>query len=250
MIPLADSVRSRSFPYVNVTIIIACLLVFMYQVVLSQNVIQGNETELDEFIRRWGNVPACTFEALGRDQALSATGNMRCNEQPAPLLTLLTSTFLHGSWLHILGNMIFLWIFGDNVEDAMGHGRYAAFYFLCGALAALANGLTDTASIVPAIGASGAIAGVMGAYIVLFPRATVAAIIGFIFIPIPVPAWLMIGLWFVAQAFYGITSLGVDAVGAGGGIAYWAHIGGFVAGAALVKLFVLGRRPVARRRQS
>lgn len=247
MIPLADSVRARSFPYVNVTIIIACLLVFLYQVALSQNVIAGNVTELDRFIIRWGNIPACTFDALGRDIDLTAAGTLRCDQQPAPLLTVFSAMFMHGSWLHVFGNMIFLWIFGDNVEDAMGHGRYAVFYLLAGVLGALAHGVTDAASVVPAIGASGAIAGVMGAYIVLFPRATVAAIIGFIFIPIPVPAWLMIGLWFIGQAFYGITSLGVDAVGAGDGIAYWAHIGGFVAGAALVKLFVLGRRPPARR---
>ena len=245
MIPIADSVRARSFPYVNVSIIIACIVVFMYQVALSQDVIQGNVTELDRFILRWGNIPACTFEALGRDQDLSATGNLRCDLQSAPLATLFTAMFMHGSWLHIFGNMLFLWIFGDNVEDAMGHGRYAIFYLLCGVLAALVHGVTDTASIVPAIGASGAIAGVMGAYIVLFPRATVAAFFGFILIPIPVPAWLMIGLWFVGQAFMGISSLGVDV--AGGGVAYWAHIGGFVAGAALVKLFVIGRRPVARK---
>ncbi len=247
MIPISDSVRRRTFPYVNVAIIVTCLLVFLYEVTLSQSVIRGNVTELDRFIYQWGNVPGCTFDALGRDIALSRNGQTVCDGQPNPLLTVFTAMFMHGSWLHILGNMLFLWIFGDNVEDAMGHTRYALFYLLVGVLGALAHGLTDAASLTPAIGASGAIAGVMGAYIVLFPRATVAVIFGFIFIPIPLPAWLLIGFWFIAQTFYGVSSLGVDAVGAGGGVAYFAHIGGFVAGAALVKLFVFGRPRVAVR---
>jgi membrane associated rhomboid family serine protease len=248
VIPIADSVRSRGFPYVNVAIIVTCLLVFMYEVVLSQDVIRGNITELDRFIFRWGNVPGCTFDALGGNVALSPTGQALCDEQPRPVLTVFTAMFMHGSWLHVLGNMLFLWIFGDNVEEAMGHGRYAVFYVLAGVLASLVQGLTDASALTPAIGASGAIAGVMGAYIVLFPRATVAVIIGFIFIPVPLPAWVLIGFWFVSQAFYGISSLGVDAVGAGGGVAYFAHIGGFVAGAALVRLFVLGRARMRQKR--
>ena len=249
MIPIRDSVHSRSFPYVNVSIIVICLLVFIYEVQLSQDVIRGNITELDRFIARWGNIPACTFDALGRDTHLSAPEAAQCNYQPRPVLTIFSAMFMHGSWLHVLGNMLFLWIFGDNVEDAMGHVRYAVFYLLAGTLAAFTHGIINANDLTPAIGASGAIAGVMGAYIVLFPRATVAAFIGFIFIPIPIPAFILIGFWFISQAFYGVASLGVDAVGGGGGVAYFAHIGGFIAGALLVKLFVLGRPAQALRQQ-
>jgi membrane associated rhomboid family serine protease len=165
--------------------------------------------------------------------------------QDQPLLTVFTSIFLHGGWLHILGNMLFLWIFGDNVEDSLGHVRYAAFYFVRGIAAALAHGFVDPNSTVPAVGASGAIAGVMGAYIVLFPRAVVYVIFGFILIPLPLPAFALIGMWIVLQVFYGWASLGVDT--AAGGVAYFAHIGGFVAGAALISVFMVGRQRVRTR---
>jgi membrane associated rhomboid family serine protease len=243
VIPIADSPVARSFPYVNVMLIVVNLLVFIYEVVLSGQTIRGNVTELDRFILDWGNVPACTFDALGRD-VTSPVGVARCDDQPAPLLTAFSAMFMHGSWLHVLGNMLFLWIFGDNVEDAMGHLRYALFYVLGGLLAAAAHGLVNPNDLTPAIGASGAIAGVMGAYILLFPRSIVTAVI-FVVIPIPVPAWLMIGFWFVSQLFYGFGSLGPDT--AAGGVAYFAHIGGFVAGLVLVNLFVIGRRDRVRR---
>ena len=240
MIPISDSVRTRSTPYVNITLIIINILVFLYEVYLSQNVISGNFTELDRFIFEWGNIPACTFNEAGVDVSLEIGAQARCAGQEAPLLTPLTAMFMHGGWLHIAGNMLFLWIFGDNVEDAMGHARYAVFYLLVGVLAAVAHGMTDIESVQPAVGASGAIAGVMGAYIVLFPRAVVSVIFGFIFIPIPIPAFIMIGFWFLLQVFYGYAAIGIDT--AAGGVAYWAHIGGFVAGAALVSLFVFDRR--------
>jgi rhomboid family protein len=245
MIPISDSVRSRTFPYVNVAIIIANIVVFMYQVYLSSDTIIGNRTELDVFIEHWANVPACTLDALGWDQ--TNAGKSICLHQPEPRWTLITSIFMHGGWLHIAGNMLFLWIFGDNVEDAMGHGRYAVFYVLVGVLAGLAHNAVDASSITPSLGASGAIAGVMAAYLVLFPRAHVTAIIGFILIPIPIPAFVLIGVWFIMELFSGVSSLGVDTA-SGGGIAYFAHIGGFVAGAVLVHLFVLGRpRPKQKR---
>jgi membrane associated rhomboid family serine protease len=153
--------------------------------------------------------------------------------------------FMHGGWLHIAGNMLFLWIFGDNVEDALGHVRYGAFYIVCGLVAGLAHGLTDVHSVTPALGASGAIAGVMGAYLMLFPRAVVYVIVGFIFIPLPLPGWVLIGFWIVMQVAYGWASLGVDT--AVGGVAYFAHIGGFVAGLVLIHLFMIGRgRPRTR----
>ncbi len=248
MIPISDSVRARSFPYVNVTIIAINILVFVYEVALSQQEIARNITELDRFIYDWGNLPACTFDALGRDVRLTDIGQRLCSDQPNPLLTVFSAMFMHGSPLHIAGNMLFLWIFGDNVEDAMGHLRYVAFYLLAGIIAAFTQAFTDVESLTPAIGASGAIAGVMAAYVVLFPRATVDVIFGVIFIPIPLPAFVLIGFWFVMQVFSGAAALGPDAVGAGGGIAYFAHIGGFIAGGAMVGFFMWGRpRPRARR---
>jgi len=152
---------------------------------------------------------------------------------------------MHGSWLHILGNMVFLWIFGDNVEDSMGHALYAVFYLLVGVISSFAHMYVNATDLTPALGASGAIAGVMGAYIVLFPRATVAVIIPiFFFIPFPLPAFVLIGFWFIAQLFSGFATLGPTTVGAGGGVAYFAHIGGFIAGATLVNLFAVNyRRP-------
>jgi len=208
MIPISDSVRTRSTPYVNLAIIVVNLLVFLYEVYLSQDVVRGNVTELDLFIYEWGNVPACTFEELGRNASLSADGRAICADQEQPLLTMVTAMFIHGGWLHIGGNMLFLWIFGDNIEDALGHLRYLLFYLVCGIAAALAHGLLNIDSVQPAVGASGAIAGVMGAYIVLFPRAMVHVIIGFIFIPLPLPAFVLIGFWIVIQIFYGWASLG------------------------------------------
>jgi membrane associated rhomboid family serine protease len=205
----------------------------------------GTTTELEIFIRHWSNVPACTLDAFGWDRAEALSGI--CRSQPEPRLTLLTSMFMHGGWLHVGGNMLFLWIFGDNVEDAMGHVRYGIFYLIAGVIAGLTHSVVDASSITPSLGASGAVAGVMGAYIVLFPRAHVTAIIGLLLIPIPIPAFVLIGAWFVMQLFSGVAALGVETT-SGGGIAYFAHIGGFVAGAVLVNLFVLGRRrPRARR---
>jgi membrane associated rhomboid family serine protease len=243
MIPISDSVRSRSFPYVNVAIIIVNIVVFMYEVYLSGEPFSFGETELDVFIRHWANVPACTFDAFGWEQAEAES--RICRTQPEPLATLVTNMFMHGGWLHLGGNMLFLWIFGDNVEDSMGHIRYLLFYVVVGGLASLAHGLADIGSTTPALGASGAIAGVMGAYIVLFPRARVIVFLGLIFIPIPLPAFVVIGLWFLIDLFRGVASLGVET--ASGGVAYFAHIGGFVAGVVLVSLFMIGR---PRRREA
>ena len=251
MIPIGDSPESRTVPYVNLAIIAINFAVFFYELYLNGHSFRGNPnvSELDRFIYRWGNIPACSFDALGWDRNLLGQGAAACSRQPHPQWTMISAMFMHGGWLHILGNMLFLWIFGDNVEDALGHVRYALFYVLVGTIAALAHGVVNSNDLTPAVGASGAIAGVMGAYIVLFPRASVIAIIPFLFfIPFPVPAYLMIGFWFLIQVFSGASSLGPETVGAGGGVAYFAHIGGFVAGAVLVKVFVLGRTtPSARR---
>jgi membrane associated rhomboid family serine protease len=248
MIPISDSVRSRTFPYVNVAIIVANVAVFLYQVWLSGDTIivnaRGEYTELDRFVEHWANVPACTLDALGWNQANAA--DAICRNQPETLLTPITSVFMHGGWLHLLGNMLFLWIFGDNVEDTMGHLRYGIFYMLMGVLAGFAHSAVDASSTTPSLGASGSIAGVMAAYLVLFPRANVTVIFGFFLIPIPIPAFVLIGFWFLTELFSGVASLDVER--ASGGIAYFAHIGGFVAGAVLVHLFVLGRpRPKEKR---
>jgi membrane associated rhomboid family serine protease len=150
-------------------------------------------------------------------------------------LHILTSMFLHGGWMHLLGNMWFLWLFGNNVEDSMGRGRFVAFYLMCGVAAAFAQVLADPSSIVPMVGASGAISGVMGGYIVLYPRVRVWTIVPIFIFPLtfPVPAWLMLGYWILVQVGSGL----MGGQGEGGGVAFWAHVGGFVAGVLAIKLF-------------
>jgi membrane associated rhomboid family serine protease len=148
---------------------------------------------------------------------------------------LITSMFLHGSWMHLLGNMWFLWIFGNNIEDSMGRLRFIAFYLLCGLAAAFGQVLTNPSSVIPMVGASGAISGVMGAYLILYPNVRVFAMVplGFFLTSVALPAWVMLGYWFVIQFVSGLVTIAGDM----GGIAFWAHVGGFVAGLALIKLF-------------
>jgi membrane associated rhomboid family serine protease len=149
--------------------------------------------------------------------------------------TMLTHMFLHGSWMHIIGNMWFMWIFGNNVEDSMGHGRFALFYVLSGLAAAAAQMVSDPASGIPMVGASGAIGGVMGAYILLYPRVRVHMLIwlGFYVTTVAIPAVWMLGYWFLVQVIGGLSAIGAQ----GGGVAFWAHVGGFVAGGVLVRFF-------------
>ncbi len=158
---------------------------------------------------------------------------------PINILTPLTSMFLHGGWGHIIGNSLFLWVFGNNVEDSMGHGRFVAFYLICGFAAAAVHVLVSPASPVPTVGASGAISGVMGAYLLLYPRARVNMLFFFIFIirVIPIPAWLVLLYWFAVQVITGLPELMEVNPQVSGGVAVWAHVGGFVAGVVLVKLF-------------
>ncbi|MBI5289171.1 MAG: rhomboid family intramembrane serine protease [Chloroflexi bacterium] len=246
MIPIGDNNRARTFPYVNYAIILLNFLVFFYELYLNGQQVMAGRTELEGFIDRWGNVPACTFDAVGWDRGVIAF-NRACTDQPHASWTPVTAMFIHLGWLHILGNMLFLWVFGDNIEDAMGHALYAVFYLVVGIAAAMVHGLTDVDSLSAAVGASGAVAGVMGAYIVLFPRALVVAILPpLFFLPLPVPAFIVIGLWFLVQLVWGFASLGPEVANTGGGIAYFAHIGGFVAGALLVRVFAINR-PRARR---
>ncbi len=217
MFPIGDEHNGRVLtPVVNFTLIAINVLVFLYQLTLPDT---RFDPALQEFIFRWGAVPVEISN--GQD-----------------LFALLTSMFLHGGWLHIIGNMLFLWVFGDNVEDTMGHTRYLLFYLLTGFAAGLAQVLLDPNSQIPLVGASGAISGVLGAYIVLFPHGKIRTLVflGFFVTVVLIPAWVQIGLWALLQFFNGFASLGVQTEESGG-VAYWAHIGGFVAGALLVWLF-------------
>ncbi len=176
-----------------------------------------------------GTLPPGTGFPIGR--------GLVCLTDPGrQVFNVFTSMFMHGSWMHLLGNMWFLWIFGNNVEDSMGRLRFVVFYLLCGVVAALAQVVLNPASGVPMVGASGAISGVMGAYLVLYPRVRVFAMVplGFFLTSIALPAWTMLVYWFVIQMLSGLTVLGSDT---GGGVAFAAHVGGFVAGLALIKLF-------------
>lgn len=231
MIPLKDDVPSRTTPFVTVMIIVANVLVFLYQLSLG---VEGKATEA--FVYEFGAVP-CRLTG-----ACATPGDF-----PSPYATVVTSMFLHGGFLHIAGNMLYLWIFGDNVEDTLGHGRFLVFYLLCGGAAAGAQTFMAPSSRVPMIGASGAISGVLGAYLVLFPYASVLTLVtfGFFIRFVHIPAIVVLGLWIVVQAFAGYLSITAAAPGRGeiGGVAWFAHIGGFLAG--VVLLFALRPRAVA-----
>jgi len=172
----------------------------------------------------------------GSSFPMDKEGNVVCQTDPGRQpIHLLTSMFLHGSWLHLLGNMWFFWIFGNNIEDSMGRARFLVFYLLCGLVAAMTQVLMAPSSLVPMVGASGAISGIMGAYLVLYPRVRVYAFVPLVFImtTVALPAWVMLGYWMLLQFFGVLTSFDKDA----GGVAFWAHVGGFVAGIILIKLF-------------
>jgi len=215
MIPLRDVIPSRTTPVVTIGLIALNIIVFVYELSLGRAV--------DAFMLYYGLVPA----------AFS-------------WMNVITSMFLHGGFLHVAGNMLYLWIFGDNVEDRMGHGRFLVFYLLCGIAAALAQTITAPDSTVPMVGASGAIAGVMGAYFVLYPRSRIVTLLPvfFFFLVIEVPAIAFLGIWFLMQFVSGIGSIGATIGRSSGGIAFWAHIAGFVAGITGVALF---RRPERQR---
>lgn len=224
MLPIGDYAgRRRGFPLVNVSLILVNVVVFLYEVSLSSR-------RLEVFISSLGAVPAAI---VGGSSVVLAQGSV----VPA-WVTLFTSLFIHASWLHLGGNMLYLWVFGDNVEDSFGHGRYLVFYLVAGVVATFAQIFVDPASRTPTVGASGAIAGVMGAYLVMFPGAKVRTIVLLVFFitVIYLPAVLVIGVWFALQLVSGIGSLGVPTQQSGG-VAVWAHIGGLVAGAVLAGFF-------------
>ena len=185
----------------------------------------------------------CTFGAIPADitgsiipgSVIPLGPDATCTVGGLGWMTILTSMFMHGSWMHLIGNMWFLWVFGNNIEDSMGHIRFVIFYLLCGALASAAHILTDPTSAVPTVGASGAISGVMGAYLLLYPKVRVHTLIFLVFYirVLLLPAWVLLAQWFVIQLISGAGTLGAE----GGGVAFWAQIGGFVAGLALIKLF-------------
>jgi membrane associated rhomboid family serine protease len=226
VVPLRDNIPTRIVPVVTYALIALNVAAFVYELSLGPN--------LEAFLRVWAIVP--------RDLTAYFAGEPTGLPFPA-WVTLISSQFLHGGFLHVAGNMLFLWIFGNNVEDKLGHIRFTIFYLACGVLAGLCQWFFSAYSVVPSLGASGAIAGVMGAYILRFPKAEVLTLVplGFFMWTFRVPAFFFLGFWFVQQAFYGVAGLNVPTnVGMqNGGVAYWAHAGGFVFGAILGPLLGL-----------
>jgi membrane associated rhomboid family serine protease len=218
MIPLRDDNPSGSKPIVTITFIIICVLVFLWEFSLGA---EGGQRA----VYALGVIPAVLLGAAQLPPELAVV---------PPTATIFTSMFMHGGWMHLIGNMLYLWIFGDNVEDSMGHGRYLVFYFLCGVAAVFAQALPEPNSEIPMVGASGAISGVLGAYVLLHPHAKVLVAIpfGFILHTMRLPAGLVLALWFGLQLLSNTMSSGE-----GGGVAFRAHIGGFVAGMLLVAVF-------------
>ena len=232
MIPLRDDVPSRTFPIVNYTLIALNALAFAIEL--------GMGAELERFFYRAAVVPALF---TGPDRSLGPLEVVTTTIDPSLGSRVLISMFLHGGWAHIIGNMLYLWIFGDNVEDRMGHGRYLGFYLLCGWAASYAHVWSDPASRIPSLGASGAIAGVLAAYLTLYPHARVVTLLplGFFTQLVKIPAVFFLAIWFLQQFVSGALSLAARTAQTGG-VAWFAHIGGFVAGLALVWLFRDERR--------
>ncbi|HZQ38895.1 MAG TPA: rhomboid family intramembrane serine protease [Dehalococcoidia bacterium] len=240
MIPIGDRLRTRTVPWVNYALIAVNFIAFFYELTLSTRpqaeIVRGfvrvSPPPRDVWIYEWGLIPRQLSQYL---QSPSA-------HDWQVLERLITSQFIHAGWLHILGNMLFLWVFGDNVEDALGHLRYLLFYLVCGVIAALAQVYADRNALGAVVGASGAIAGILGSYLALYPGATVSVIIPIVIIPFfaRVPAFLVMIVWFLSQ----VVSLAptANATGGSGGVAYAAHIGGFVAGFLLVRLVATRRR--------
>jgi membrane associated rhomboid family serine protease len=213
MLPVRDVIPSQTVPVATVGLIAINALVFLHEFSL----VAHSPAALDSFIEIYGFIPAAFT-----------------------VPTIFSSMFLHGSWMHLFGNMLSLWIFGDNVEDRLGHGRYVFFYLLCGVIATLAHFFSNPTSQIPTVGASGAIAGVMGAYFVLYPRSRVLMWVPIFFL-FEVPALYFLGFWFLMQLLSGVSS-GLAASGQVGGVAFWAHVAGFSAGAILVKVFARPER--------
>ena len=221
MIPLRDNIRPNIVPFLTVSLVSANIGVFMSAWLLSPD-------QLYAWVERFGMVPA-------RVSQMAANGAL----DPTALLSLVSSLFLHGGWLHLIGNVWFLWLFGYSVEYCLGHGRFLLFYLTCGVIANLTQLAFDPSSQIPVIGASGAVSGILGAYAICFPRAKIQTLVPlfFIFTIIEIPALLFLGLWFFYQLQGGAISAGM----AGSGIAWWAHVGGFLAGV-LMNQFLIKRK--------
>lgn len=219
MIPLKDRNPTRGIPFVTIALIAVNIVVFLYEISLGEG--------LELFFQHFGAVPRSVVSSLTPGRFL-----------PGAVFPLLTSMFVHGGWLHLIGNMLYLWVFGDNVEEKLGRFRFLLFYVVCGLAASSLHVIVDPLSAIPMVGASGAISGVLGAYMVMFPRARVVTLIPiFVFLQVAeLPALVVLGFWFVMQFFNGVLSLGY-AAGGMGGVAWWAHIGGFICGLALVVPF-------------
>ena len=233
MIPLKDDVPSQSVPLVTLILIGLNVVVFGYQLSLQMSLEPGAQRATEDFVREFGVTP-CRL-----------TAQCRLGDGPNPVVTILTSMFLHGGLLHLGGNMLYLWIFGNNVEDTLGRLRFVVLYLASGSVAALTQTLASPGSGVPIVGASGAVSGVLGAYVLLFPYATILTLVtvGFFWRFIHLPAVVVLGLWILFQLLSGYLSLG-PVTGAEGGVAFFAHIGGFFVGMAL--LFVLRSRATRR----
>ena len=230
MFPYRDENETQRLAIVTGTIITVNVLAWLF--------VQGagSSAALARSVCELGLIPGELTGALPPGTQFPMGEGIACATDPGRQLShVLTHMFLHGSWMHLLGNMWFLWLFGNNVEDSMGRLRFLLFYLLCGLAAAAAQIVTSPSSPIPMVGASGAISGVMGAYLVLYPRVRVYTLVplGFFITSMALPAWVMLGYWFLIQFVSGLGSVG----GEGGGVAFWAHVGGFVAGLVLVKLF-------------
>ncbi len=222
MFPLKDDNPSRSTPLVTIGLVILNAAVFVYQISLEGGGSRAGAEAARAFVMEFGLVPC----------RLTETCRMAA-DLPSPVLTIFSSMFIHGGLLHIGGNMLYLWIFGNNVEDTLGRGRFLAFYLASGVAAALTQTAVGPTSPVPMVGASGAVSGVLGAYLLLFPHAHVLTVVifGFFIRMVRIPAMIVLGFWFVAQLLSGVLS-----IGAGGGVAFFAHVGGFLAGMVLLRL--------------
>jgi len=221
MIPIRDDAPKYTTPYVTYLLIALNLVIFVFELMLGPN-------DRNAFVLQFGVLPAKLPAAFHPGANVSVTG---------AFLPLLTSMFLHASWLHVIFNMWALWIFGDNVEDYLGHFRYLGFYLASGLIAGFVHILFNWGSPVPTVGASGAIAGVMGAYFVLFPSARVLTLVPFFFVFLTwLPAWVILGYWFVVQFLSGAATAVAYSNQTAGGVAFWAHVGGFIAGLAMIKL--------------
>ncbi len=226
MIPLKNDIPRNTFPLIVLLLILINILLFFHEISLGKS--------LELFIKNYGVIPVNFFS---NKADLFSRG-----------YTLITSTFLHGSWLHLFGNMWFLWIFGKNIEDRLGHLRYIIFYLGCGIAGGLAHIYVNPASNIPTIGASGAISGILGAYFILYPftRILTAVPIFFFFYFIKLPAFFFLGLWFLIQFFSGTSSILTEPTSMGE-VAWWAHVGGFAAGIILVPFFLIGRKNLPAR---